>query len=466
MQTILAIDDERSVLESYNAILKGQFKMLNANSGPEGLALLEHNHADLVLLDLMMPGMSGTDVLTELAKRDERPPVVIVSGMNSVESAVKAMQHGAREYIIKPFDIDQLTRVVERIINEERRELELRALREAEAQSFEGLVGQSAAFREAVALARQAAASDATVLITGESGTGKDMLARAIHAAGPRAKEPFVHVSCCSLPEQLVESELFGHAKGAFTGALEKRTGKAQIAHGGSLFLDEIGEMPLPLQSKLLQVLQDSRFYPVGTDTPIDVDVRFICATNRNLSEGVKKGAFRQDLYYRINVVHIEMPPLRRRREDIGPLVHHFLMKHRKRFDTKVERISNEALGLMAGYDWPGNIREIENVMTRLMVLIRDEPVLSADHVARMLHNETRSGAPAGLDEFEGLPLQDAVARLERHLIERALERSANVQSRAAELLGTTRRILKYKMDQLGIASTGDDPANEQQEAS
>jgi len=449
MQTILAVDDEHSVRESYRAILSGDYKVLTAEDGQDGLNLLAAAHIDLVLLDLMMPGMGGNEFLTTLKQRGDKTPVVVVSGISSVEQAVDAMRNGAREFIIKPFDVDHLTRTVERVLSEDRKELELSSLREAGATSFDKLIGDSTAFREVIAQAKQAALADATVLITGESGTGKDMLARAIHSAGKRANEPFVHVSCCALPEHLVESELFGHTRGAFTGAAEKRTGKALVANNGTLFLDEIGEMPMATQGKLLQVLQESCFFPVGSDHPIEVDLRFICATNRDLAEAVSKNTFRQDLYYRVNVVHIEMPPLRQRREDIGPLARHFFEKHRPRIDTRLSAIDSKALNVLASYSWPGNVRELENVVQRLLVTKREEEILQAEHVSRIL-----DGTPmpiSGMNEFEGMALADAVAILERHLIERALMRSDQVQSRAAEMLGTTRRILKYKMDQYGI---------------
>jgi DNA-binding NtrC family response regulator len=449
MQTILAIDDESSVLESYRVILGQDYHFVSAPNAKEGLAVLAETHADLILLDLMMPVMTGTEFLAALAGRDDPTPVVVVSGVSSVEPAIEAMRRGARDFLVKPFDVNELTLVVERVLADDRMTRELRVLREADASSFQAIVGESGAVKEVFALAKQAALADATVLITGESGTGKDMLARAIHSAGQRAANPFVHVSCCALPDQLVESELFGHERGAFTGALEKRDGKVQVADGGTLFLDEIGEMPMATQSKILQMLQDSCFYPVGSHKSIEVDVRFICATNRILPEEVKKGAFRQDLYYRINVVHIEMPPLRGRREDIPILANHFLAKHSLRLNAQARALSHDALTTLAAYDWPGNIRELENVMQRVLVVHSQEETVTAEHVAPITAGA--SASPQGFGELDGLPLQEAVGRLERHLIQRALARTNQVQSKAAEMLGTTRRILKYKMDQLAI---------------
>jgi DNA-binding NtrC family response regulator len=291
---------------------------------------------------------------------------------------------------------------------------------------------------------------DSTVLITGESGTGKDLLARAIHSGGKRAKQAFVTLSCCAIPQPLVESELFGHEKGAFTGATERRIGKMQAADHGTLFLDEIGEMPIEAQTKLLRVLQDGRFYPVGSTKVIEVDLRFICATNRSLPEAIAKGTFREDLYYRINVLPIEMPPLRRRREDIPKLAARFIAKHAPRVNAKSVACDPQAMARLVAYPWPGNVRELENTIERVLVCHRTESVITAECLRGILPEGTEEAGP-DLGEFDGLPIEEAVARLERRLITRALERAGNVQSRASELLGTTRRILKYKMDQLGI---------------
>jgi len=317
MQTILAIDDEPSVRISYDQILSGSYRVLQAENGEIALGILDTNHIDLIILDLMMPGIPGMEVLERIAARDLRLPVIVVTAHKGVDAAVKAMKRGARDYILKPFDVDEILLIVERALTEHRHEQALSVLREADTRGFEAIVGESPALMHSLELARKAMRVDSTVLITGESGTGKDLLARCIHCGGHGASEAFVPVSCCAIPEHLVESELFGHEKGAFTGAFEHRIGKIQVADGGTLFLDEIGEMPLDAQGKLLRVLQDGQFYPVGSSKAIEVNVRFICATNRNLQERIKERAFREDLYYRINVIPIEMPPLRRRREDI-----------------------------------------------------------------------------------------------------------------------------------------------------
>ncbi len=455
MQTILAIDDELGVRESYNITLRDQYRVITAESGERGLEVLNEQHADLVLLDMKMTGMSGMEVLDAIAEREPDLPVIIVTGVNSVSNAVEAMKRGATEYLIKPFDVDEIIMLVGRILDERHKERELSVLREQDRSGFESIVGNSETLGETIRTARRAMLVDSTVLITGESGTGKDMLARAIHSGGGRAKEAFVPVSCCAIPENLVESELFGHERGAFTGATEKRVGKAQVADKGTLFLDEIGEMPLDAQAKLLRLIQEGQMYPVGSSKVIEVDVRFICATNRNLEERIKEREFREDLYYRVNVLPIEMPPLRKRRSDLPELIAHFVAKHRARTNAKASGFAEDALARMAAYDWPGNVRELENTVERILVHCPEAQMIRANHLDGILPGGRPAAAIAsGFEELAGLPLQEATDRLERHLIMQALEDCAHVQSRAAERLGTTRRVLKYKMDQLGIETT------------
>ncbi|MCC6696223.1 MAG: sigma-54-dependent Fis family transcriptional regulator [Candidatus Hydrogenedentes bacterium] len=450
MKTLLAIDDELSVREAYRLILSDRYRVLLAPDGATALRLMRENHVDLILLDMVMPTMGGMDVLDEIVKIDNLIPVIVVTAIKSVATAVTAIKHGAKEYIIKPFDVEEILLMVEKALAESQKEQELTMRRRADASGFEAIIGQSAALNQTIALARRAAQVDSTVLITGESGTGKDLIARAIHAGGGRAKNPFVAVSCCAIPNQLVESELFGHEKGAFTGASEKRVGKMQVADRGTLFLDEIGEMPLEAQAKLLRVLQGGQFYPVGSTKVIEVDIRFICATNRDLREAVKQGIFREDLFYRVNVLHVEMPPLRARRDDIPVLIEHFVAKHRLRVNARARRIAPDAMAVMVAYEWPGNIRELENMVERILVMNSTEEEIRREHLTGVLKTAAKADAPAAT-EFEGLGLEEATSRLERRLIMRALEQCDNVQSRAADMLGTTRRILKYKMDQLGI---------------
>lgn len=452
MQTILAIDDERSVRESYRMVLGDAHRLLLAENGAIGLAVLEEKHVDLILLDLAMPELGGLDFLDALARRGETVPVVVVTGSNSVDAAVAAMKHGARDFLVKPFDVDEITRLVDKLLDEARAHRELTVLREQGGSGIADVIGQSAALMDAIAKARLAMGVDSTVLITGPTGSGKDVLARAIHHGGKRADRPFVPISCCAIPPNLIESELFGHVRGAFTGATENRMGKMQIADGGTLFLDELGEMPLDAQAKLLRVLQDGCFYPVGGNKQIEVDVRVVCATNRDLPKAIAGGQFREDLYYRINVLPIAVPPLAARRDDIPLLVAHFTAKHGPRVNATAAGFTPRAMARLGAYDWPGNVRELENTVERALVCHGREPMIQAEHLDGLLPGG-RKTPPDALAAFEGLPLEEATRRLERHLITQALERAAFVQSHAADLLGTTRRILKYKMDQLGIAS-------------
>ncbi len=452
-QKILAIDDEKSVLQSYRAILSKDYHLELATGGREALAYLEDNHADLILLDLNMPGMTGEEVLKELGDRGDPTPVIVVTASNLVSSAVEAMKLGATEYLQKPFDIDSIRFDIQRILKEEKKKQELTALREAELDGFESMIGSSPAFTETLVKARQAMAVDSVVLITGDSGTGKDLIARSIHFGGKRAEQAFVPLSCCAIPAQLVESELFGYEKGAFTGADASRIGKMKVADGGTLFLDEIGEMPMEAQTKLLRVLQESCFYPVGSAKEVEVDIRIVCATNRDLEQAITEGLFREDLYYRINVLNIEMPPLRKRREDIPQLIAHFVTKHAPRVNAQISEFSPKALAKLATYRWPGNIRELENFIERLLVYYGQEHAIRPEHVDALLPASDQKDDSESLDDFDGLPLEEATRKVEEYLIRRALDRAGNIQSRAAELLGTTRRILKYKIDQLGIAS-------------
>ena len=451
MQRVLAIDDEESVRQSYRIILSKEFHLALASNGQEGLNYLDENHVDVILLDLTMPAMSGDEVMRILAERGSTTPIIVVTASNTVTSAVEAMKLGARDYITKPFDVDALVVDIRRVIEDERNKRELLAMREANREGFDLMTGRSKSFATALAKAKQAMNVDSAVLVTGESGTGKDLIARSIHSGGKRADHAYVPLSCCAIPGQLVESELFGYEKGAFTGADRARVGKLKIADGGTIFLDEIGEMPLDAQAKLLRVLQESCFYPVGSTKLIEVDIRVVCATNRILPEAIKEGIFREDLYYRINVLNIELPPLRERRDDIPDLVAHFIAKQGPRVNAKVRDIDTKAMAALRTYRWPGNIRELENTVERLLVYFAEEEVIRPEHVQMLLPDQRPEESPSTMDDFEGLPLEEATKRVEIHLIRQALEQSDNVQSRAAEILGTTRRILKYKMDQLNI---------------
>jgi DNA-binding NtrC family response regulator len=452
METILAVDDEHSVQESYRMILGHQFHLIVASDGLAALDCLENKQVDLLLLDLTMPRLSGVQVLRELEARGDSTPTLVVTASDSVASAVDAMKLGARDYITKPFDVDDLRSRIESILAEKRARSAMLAGKDwsgARCPHFETVVGDAPLWREALAKAERAMQVDSTVLLTGETGTGKDVLAQAIHR-GSRKGHPFVPLSCCAIPRELIESELFGVEKGAYTGATESRTGKMQLAHGGTLFLDEIGEMPLEAQAKLLRVLEDGCFYPLGGDRLQKVNVRFVCATNRPFDQSIAEGRFRKDLYYRINVLPIALPPLRERRDDIPALVAHFIAKHGPRVGAQAREFAPRAMARILAYSWPGNVRELENAVERILVCYGQEHLIRAEFLDDIVPR-TKPDPASPLDSFEGLPLHQATQRLEQHLIRRALERCNYVQSHTAEMLGTTRRVLKYKMDQLEI---------------
>ncbi|MBI2424920.1 MAG: sigma-54-dependent Fis family transcriptional regulator [Candidatus Hydrogenedentes bacterium] len=453
MKNILAIDDEISIRESYRMILGGDYHLLLAENGHNGLDALAANRVDLVLLDLSMPGMNGMEFLEAMSGQGLSVPVIVITGSNTVDVAVQAMKQGANEFVMKPFDVNELVRKIEGVLAEDAKRRSLCSIQDIHPGEFEGLIGDAPLFREALNKARMAMQVDSTVLITGETGTGKDVLARAIHQGSQRKDKQFVPLCCGAIPANLVESELFGTIKGAFTGATDSRQGKMELAHRGTLFLDEIGEMPTDAQVKLLRVLQDGSFYAVGGNVLKEVDVRFICATNRPFDEAIAEGLFREDLYYRINVLPIEMPALRNRRQDIPKLVSHFVRIQGAKLRSQVEEFAPRAMARLTAAPWPGNVRQLQNTVERLLVCYGNERVIKPEHLDEVLPKSFADPKDVSLENFDGLSLQQATQRVERFVIRQALERNSFIQSKAADALGTTRRILKYKMDQLGIES-------------
>jgi DNA-binding NtrC family response regulator len=454
MGRVLVVDDERGVQESLRLLLKDEHDVATAGSVDEALAALDAAPADVILLDLVMPGRSGLDLLRELAERGDGPPVMVVSATRAIPPAIEAMKLGAVDFVTKPFEVDALRIKVRQILEHRALAQEVVRLRDEVAgrARLGRLIGRSEAMRAVYRTVERVAASRANVLITGESGTGKELVARAVHELGPRREAPFVVVNCAAIPETLIESELFGHERGAFTDARERRIGRFEAAHGGTLFLDEIGELPLAVQAKLLRALQDRSIDRVGSTQPIPVDVRVVCATNRDLEKEVAAGRFRTDLYYRIHVVPIALPPLRERREDIRLLAESFLARAREEAGRGPTRISPEALAGLERHAWPGNVRELENAIERAVALADGEALELSDLpdeiqlAARgdLLREEVRSGR---------IDLDTAVARFETDLIREALARTGGNQTRAAEQLGITRRVLKLKMDRYAIAA-------------
>jgi DNA-binding NtrC family response regulator len=450
---ILVVDDEPAQRELVAGFLRKQgFDVAVAEDAKAALARFKQGAFDLVLTDQRMPGLSGLELLEALRTITPEVAVIVMTAFGTIETAVAAVKAGAADYLTKPLNLDEVLHRI-RVVRERQRLLtENRELRLAlsERHRVEGIVGESGRMQEVLSLVHRVAGSDATVLIQGESGTGKELIAKAIHYASPRAAGPLVTVNCAALPESLLEAELFGHEKGAFTGAMTTRQGRFELAHGGTLFLDEIGDVPLHLQVKLLRVLQERAFERVGSSRPIPVDVRLIAATHRDLAARVKAGAFRDDLYYRINVVSIVVPPLRERREDIPLLIDHFVRKCAEATRRPIVGLTREARDLLLRYDYPGNVRELENVIERGVVLTRDEVIGVAD-LPLTLQDPPTEGT-------EAVGLTAAVEALERRMIREALALADGVQTRAAEALGISERVLRYKLRKYGLAGSSEPP--------
>ena len=445
--SILLIDDDDSLRRVMEFTLTEAGHRVNAvSSGEEGLSLFEKDGFDAVITDITMPGMNGMQVLEKIRDQDNRVPVIVITAYGTIESAVDAMKKGAFDYITKPFNRDELRITLDTALRMRRLEKENQELRTVvnDRYRFDSIVGTSEKLRELLDMAGRVAASEASVLITGESGTGKELLARGIHFNSSRAEGPFVAVNCAAIPENLIESELFGHVKGAFTGAVRDREGKFELAAGGTLFLDEIGDLRIDLQAKILRALQERQVDRVGGRHPLSVDVRIIAATNKDVELAVKEGAFREDLYYRLSVITLHLPPLRERREDVAVLADHFLKKFNP--DTAV-RIAPDAATALSSYGWPGNVRELENVIQRATVLKRGETITAQDLPDKLKKEKMNvESIILNLPE-DGISLEE----LEKSLIVKALEKQKGNQTRAAEYLGITRPTLIYRMEKYGI---------------
>jgi len=443
---VLLIDDDLAFRKSTAKLLEDDFCMIEtAASGEAALARFAEVRFDVVLCDLMMQGMSGLELLPKLKEIDPHVPIVMVTGHGSIDSAVAAMKAGAIDYVTKPFNSDELRMRLMRAVETERsrRELSLLQERVGQKQSWGGMLGQSRAMEDVFALATKVSASDITVLILGETGTGKGMLAETIHVNSPRAAKPFVAVNCAALTPTLLESELFGHEKGAFTGAVERRIGRFELADGGTLFLDEIGELTPELQTKLLDVVQSRRFERVGGSQTIQVDVRLIAATNRNLVERVKEGRFREDLYYRLNVVPVTLPPLRSRREDLELLALHFLNDACAKLKRGPLKFSTQAWHALLEHPWPGNVRELQNTIERAAILT------DGDEVRKLEFTETPNAAASSALALDK-PLKDLLReeneRVEKQYLSALLLRYHGSVSRTAEHAGVDRRTVFEKM--------------------
>jgi two-component system, NtrC family, response regulator AtoC len=458
---LLVVDDERLIRWSLEQTLaKAGYAVSTASTGDAALAAVREDPPDVILLDLKLPDIDGLQVLRQIKELSPHLQVVIMTAYADVGTAVEAMKLGAYDYLPKPIDFENLAVTIRNALeaSQLKRKVQLLSERHLYPYHFDRIVGTSRAIREVIALARKVARSETTtVLIQGESGTGKDLLAKAIHYESARAEEPFMEIACTAMPEALMESELFGHERGAFTDAKNQKKGLFEVAHGGTIFLDEIGDMSGGLQAKLLRVLEERNFRRVGGTKDITVDVRVIAASNRVLRQAVDSGAFRKDLYYRLQVVTITIPPLRERREDIPLLTGHFLKHFSREFKKRLPRLAREAEQLLVHYDWPGNVRELRNVIERAMIL-EDTGDLLAGHLPPEiggLNASVVSPAPAFHLPETGVVLEE----VEREFVRQALELAQGNQTRAARLLGLTRDELRYRVKKFGLnhkAAEGD----------
>jgi len=462
MPKLLIVDDERGPREALRQTLKTGYDVQVAASSAEAFDLLMRGSVDLALLDVRLPDQSGLELLRKIRPFWPDMPVIMVTAVKEVSTVVEAMNLGAVNFVVKPYDVEELRHVVRQALRNDRRDRKVEAMESDLSRAFptQAIVGRSPAFVAALDQIRQAAATDATVLILGESGTGKELAARLLHSHSLRREEPFVAVHCAALPEFLLESELFGHEKGAFTGADRQKPGRFDLAAAGTIFFDEIGEMSLATQVKLLRVIQEREFMRVGGTRLIRTNARIVTATARDLRQEAAAGRFRDDLYYRIGVVPVRLPPLRERPDDLPLLVAHFFAELGPAVQAVSRGFDEEAMQLLSAYRWPGNVRELRNVVERVLVLHGRESVIRAALLPEEFRASARSAATAVAVAALPVPppspapamLKNAVDAFERQLIEDALLQSGGVQTRAAARLGTTRRILRYKMAKFGIA--------------
>ena len=444
---ILVVDDEPNVRESFRLVLEDVYDVLDAPDGARALDAVRTSQVDLVLLDIRLPEMDGIEVLERIKAIDEGVEVILVTAVKTVRTAVAAMKLGAFDYVTKPFDEDELLTLVRRALQKRSLEREVTFLRGELARQHDrqDIVGEHPEMQKLSRLITQVARTTTTVLITGESGTGKELIARAIHHRGPRRDKPFVPVNPAAIPESLVESELFGHEKGAFTGAHQRKLGRFELAQGGTLFLDEIGLLRPEVQAKLLRVLQEREIERVGGTHPIKIDVRIVAATNLDLKRAVATSSFREDLFYRLNVVPIAVPPLRDRIEDLPLLVDHFIRRYNHECNKRIEALTPDALAALGSYTWPGNVRELQNIVERTVVLVDGPLISAADLPLDLTISSTRPGAGPG-PEKRRVDLNEASDRFERLIVQRVLEDARGNVSEAARVLGLHRNSLKVKL--------------------
>ncbi|MDX2176645.1 MAG: sigma-54 dependent transcriptional regulator [Candidatus Sumerlaeia bacterium] len=474
---VLVADDEQNIRFVLRELLGAEgFPVTESPDGEDAVAKVLHGDFPVVLMDVRMPRLDGMSALRKIREAKPDTVVLVITAHGTQKTALEAVQAGAYDYFQKPFDLNEVKVVVRRAAEKARLLAQLRRMESdlRSRYSFDNIVGQSPAMREVYDLINRVVDNDVTVLVTGESGTGKEVIAGALHNNGPRAKGPLVKVNTVAIPETLLESELFGHERGSFTGAVQQKIGKVEAAHGGTLFLDEIGDMPLTLQSKLLRVLQEREIERVGSTKTVKVDIRVVCATNRDLAKQVEKGEFREDLYYRINVLPIHLPPLRKRREDIPLLIDHFIQVYNARLNRNIRGLDAGALRHFLNYGWPGNIRELENTIQRVMLMARGETITAADLPPTLRGGAPPSDAAPGAAPIAGLdlaalldkddfaqPLADRLQAItdvmEKHLIRAALEKANGHRQETADLLGISRKSLHNKMVRYGMFEDEDE---------
>jgi len=461
MASILVVDDELSIREFLQIMLEREgYEVSCVANGKEAINLFKKKKYNVVLADIRMPKVDGFEVLKRIKEISPETSVIMITAYASFESAVKSMKEGAYDYITKPFNVDEVKMTVKNALQKKEAEGEMINKRrggKGRIERFEGMVSSSPEMHKIFDLIPKAASSKASVLITGESGTGKELVARAIHRNSPRRQEPFITINCGGVPEQLLESELFGYKKGSFTGAVTDKMGLFEAAHRGTIFLDEIGDLPLSLQVKLLRVVQEKSFKPVGGTQEINVDVRIISATNINLEEKVIRDEFREDLFYRLNVIHIRIPPLRERKMDISLLAQHFLEKYSQESGKEIRNISSYALKVLLEYSFPGNIRELENIVERSVALETSNIILPESLTLSRFKREMKRNEVADVAiPAEGINLEEEVGKLEKHLLLKALERTNGEMKKAAKLLNIPYRSIRYRVEKYGIKESKD----------
>lgn len=461
MASILVVDDELSIREFLQIMLEREgYEVSSVANGRDAINLFRKQKYNVVLADIRMPKVDGFEVLKRIKEISPETSVIMITAYASFESAVKSMKEGAYDYITKPFNVDEVKITVKNALQKKEavREVINRRRGKGKVERFEGMVSSSPEMHKIFDLIPKAGASKASVLITGESGTGKELVARAIHRNNPRSQEPFITINCGGVPEQLLESELFGYRKGSFTGAVTDKMGLFEAAHRGTIFLDEIGDLPLPLQVKLLRVVQEKSFKPVGGTQEINVDVRIISATNIDLEEKVIRNEFREDLFYRLNVIHIRIPPLRERKMDISLLAQHFLEKYSQESGKEIRNISSYALKVLLDYSFPGNVRELENIVERSVALETSNIILPESLTLSRFKREMRGNGVADVDiPPEGIDLEEEVGKLEKHLLLKALEKTNGEMKKAAKLLNIPYRSIRYRVEKYGIKGSKDD---------